>query len=162
MKKKHMPVEINRHGINPGDRTSIIDCCVNKDMFSCRGNGLNPDSQTCIDAISDIDGFKGMNPCDNSHVCKLRDESSDGIHIPIGLNKADSDLLELHTKSVTGSSHNVGYDCKASSNSIMSIIIIILMLIFFIVIPSVILYIRKKSSNQEIIDISTVGNGFPF
>ena len=159
-----MPLEINRHGMNPGDRTSIIDCCVNKDMFSCRGNGLNPDSQTCIDAISDIDGCKGMNTRDNllSHVCKLRDESSDGIHMPIGLNKADSDLLELHTKSVTGSSHNAEYYCKASSNSMMSIIIVILMLIFFIVIPSVILYIRKKSSNQEIIDISTVGNGFPF
>lgn len=168
------PIEINRVFNNPGDRKSIVECCVNRDMFACRGSKLNPDSKTCDDALASIcNKDLSINEEALSHVCNLREDEGDkgcnstttpeedgdgnlnGIKMPVRLNKKDVDLIELHTQSVTGSSSG------SSDNTIRNtIIVIVVCIVVFFGIPFLWnLFKNKKSSST--VNIDTGAGEFP-
>ena len=164
-----MSLQINKLFNNPGDRKSIVDCCVEKDMFACRGNLMNPDSRQCKDAMSDIcDSDIKENKKYLSNVCGLYSDVNtpppqdlDGVKMKVRLNARDSDLLPLHTKSVSGSSS----DSDGMRDTTKTIIVVVIVLFVFCIIAAIYSYYRKKSGSTAdragSVDISTSGGTFP-
>ncbi len=189
-----MSLQINKLFNNPGDRKSIVDCCVEKDMFACRGNLMNPDSRQCKDAMSDIcDSDIKENKKYLSNVCGLYSDVNtppqdldgegdvntppqdldgegdvntppqdlDGVKMKVRLNARDSDLLPLHTKSVSGSSS----DSDGMRDTTKTIIVVVVVLFVFCILAAIYSYYRKKSGSTAdragSVDISTSGGTFP-